>query len=465
MRIIISFLLLLLQTISCNKSESLTIINPVNSPSVPLVNKFVSRSPNYTIPNNTVGQIKNGYYFPGFYKANKEWSQYCIFGPTINGTGSMNQFSYDATGDAHFDYNKDGIIDYFSFLQNFYNPPAGSQGGKYLLIKDVLGVYKQEIVNSNSNTKWCARLEVNDVNGDGADELIQASQDGHNLSDGSRGSETALKIIYFNSDGTYIVKEIGIPMGIHDFSSADIDGDTDIDILVWRYNTSVGDSRPILFINDGKGNFTQDMSNNRFKGIDQIISKYGQYVVLAVELFDLNKDGYLDLITGQNIGQSQSTGLDYRIPNCRIYWGNSKGTYDLSKSYSDLLNSSITNLNTSIVVLGFSFVDYDKDGDYDILTVSTPRYNGFYLQLFENIGDGTFKDVTTTKISGFSHINVVGGPSNNTFPNFYNIRLYDVDKDGDYDLIPDNLAIPPSVNIVTNMYWENLNGSFVRRNF
>ena len=145
--------------------------------------------------------------------------------------------------------------------------------------------------------------------------------------------------------------------------------------------------------------------------------------------------------------------------------GNSKGTYDLSKSYSDLLNSSITNLNTSIVVLGFSFVDYDKDGDYDILTVSTPRYNGFYLQLFENIGDGTFKDVTTTKISGFSHINVVGGPSNNTFPNFYNIRLYDVDKDGDYDLIPDNLAIPPSVNIVTNMYWENLNGSFVRRNF
>ncbi len=179
----------------------------------------------------------------------------------------------------------------------------------------------------------------------------------------------------------------------------------------------------------------------------------------------MNKDGYLDLITGQNIGQSQSAGLDYRIPNCRIYWGNSKGTYDLSKSYSDLLNSSITNLNTSIVVLGFSFVDYDKDGDYDILTVSTPRYNGFYLQLFENIGDGTFKDVTTTKISGFSHINVVGGPSNNTFPNFYNIRLYDVDKDGDYDLIPDNLAIPPSVNIVTNMYWENLNGSFVRRNF
>jgi hypothetical protein len=467
MKSIYPFLFLSLGILSCRKSNttSATESVTVTTPSLPSGNKFVSRSPIYSAPNNTVGQIKNGYYFPGFYKANKEWLQYCVFGPKLNGTGSMNQFAYDATGDAHFDFNKDGILDYFSFLQNFYNPPAGSQGGKYMLIKNLLGETNQEKVYTNSVTRWSVRLEVNDVNGDGTDELIQGSSDGHGLSDGSRGLESPLKIIYFNPEGTFTVKEIGSAMGIHDFTSGDIDNDGDIDILVWRYNTSIGDSRPILFINDGKSNFTQDMANNRFNGIDQILAIYGQYVVTAVELFDLNKDGYLDIITGQNIGQAQSSGPDYRVPNTRVYWGNSKGTFNLTNSFADLPNISITNTSVPISVLGFSFVDYEKDGDFDILTVSTPQYNGFYLQLYENLGDGTFKDVTTSKITGFSQINVVGGTSNNTFPNFYNIRLYDVDKDGDYDLIPDNLAIPPSINIVTNMYWENVNGSYFRRNF
>ena len=30
--------------------------------------KFVSKAPTYKYPNNTVGQIKNGYFFPGFYE-------------------------------------------------------------------------------------------------------------------------------------------------------------------------------------------------------------------------------------------------------------------------------------------------------------------------------------------------------------------------------------------------------------
>ena len=187
--------------------------------------------------------------------------------------------------------------------------------------------------------------------------------------------------------------------------------------------------------------------------------------MLTVELFDLNKDGFLDIVTGQNIGQGMSPGSDYRHPNSRIYWGNSKGTFDLSGKYSDLPNTSITNSTVPVSVLGYSFLDYDTDGDYDVFAVSTAQYNGFYLQLYENSGGGIFKDITATNITSFSHLNQNGAnmPSNN-FPNFYNIRLYDTDNDGDYDLIPDQLALPPN-EIVKNMFWENKGGTFTRRNF
>jgi hypothetical protein len=53
-----------------------------------------------------------------------------------------------------------------------------------------------------------------------------------------------------------------------------------------------------------------------------------------------------------------------------------------------------------------------------------------------------------------------------TFPNFYGIRVYDKDNDGDYDLVPDNVAIWDIWNfpISQNLYWENQNGNFVLKN-
>ena len=53
-----------------------------------------------------------------------------------------------------------------------------------------------------------------------------------------------------------------------------------------------------------------------------------------------------------------------------------------------------------------------------------------------------------------------------TFPNFYGIRIYDKDNDGDYDLVPDHVAIWDiwSFPISQNLYWENQNGNFVLKN-
>ena len=56
------------------------------------------------------------------------------------------------------------------------------------------------------------------------------------------------------------------------------------------------------------------------------------------------------------------------------------------------------------------------------------------------------------------------------FPGFYNTRLYDKDNDGDFDLVPDDIAIwwryfGPNYNEPSkDRYWENINGSFYKRN-
>ena len=447
-----------------------TPINPTN-PTTPTTanNKFVSRSPTYKLPNKTVGQIVKNYFAPGFYVTDDTGKvKYDIIGPMTNGTQNWqgSQYRFNDANSIYFDYNNDGVLDMFSFVTNFVNAPWGSTGGKYLLVKDVLGK-NPEKVYSNSTTRFAANFELNDLNGDGINEIIQYSQDGHQLADGTFGAESPLKIISFQPDGTFAVKEIGDPMGIHDMATGDIDNDGDVDLLVWRFNTKIGDSQPLLYLNDGKGNFTLTDSYTVFAGLKDIIAANTQYVITSVELFDLNNDGYLDIVTGQNIGQVKINVWEpYIIPNCRIYWGNAKGTFDFAKNYVDLPNTSIKDFSVANSVLGFSFIDFDKDGDYDVLASVTPDYGGYYLQLYENLGNGTFKDVTETKITGFSHIHPRNGGVDGNFTNFYNISLFDIDNDGDYDIIPMNIGAwtATSYHYPTNLYWENVGGSFFRRN-
>jgi hypothetical protein len=115
--------------------------------------------------------------------------------------------------------------------------------------------------------------------------------------------------------------------------------------------------------------------------------------------------------------------------------------------------------------LGFSFFDYDQDGDIDILTSITPNYGGYILQLHENKGGRKFVDVTKDKISGYIDRYESGKPPAGSFTNFYDVRFYDKDGDGDLDLVPDQVGMwglfTPA--LPTNLYWENQGGRFIRK--
>jgi len=427
---------------SCKKDIEIPIKKPViiiEEPKVPIIieqPKFVSLSGKYNYPNNTVGQIKNGYYFPGYYLSNdslmskygiKFWSDYAYFDPAK----------------VYGDFDGDGFLDLFFFQIKSGSPLWASENGRYVYINNALSK-NPKITYYNSTTSWMPNFEVNDFNGDGKLDILQYTWNSHQLSDGiTKSNPIPLKIIYFNSNNIE-VKDIGLPIDVHDATTGDIDNDNDIDIIVWDY---VLNSGPILYKNDGAGKYTITNQNETFKGLSDIRIPYHSYQMLAIELIDLNNDNKLDIVRGNLFNFD-------RISDFTIYWGNSNGTFDLINNVTYVNNEVISTDKNSI--LGFNFFDYDKDGDMDIFCTSTLNYTGFDINVFENKGSNIFKDVTKKIIDVYS--------AKNTFPNFYNIRFYDIDNDGDYDMVADQIANWGSFKYSSKLFWENINGNFLIRN-
>lgn len=187
----------------------------------------------------------------------------------------------------------------------------------------------------------------------------------------------------------------------HGGSAADIDNDGDIDIFV-------GGSDPFFYINDGQGNLT--LVADRFGGsIAQ---------VFTAEMFDLDRDGFMDLLVGAHEQDGDTTA---------IYWGSSTG------SYSDSLRTVIPAVTGYGVVLDFDAEDVDGDGLRDLVvnrTGSGPNafYQGIYLQLLTQTSARTFAD-------GTSSIDDNGQAADSWFPW---VRMQDIDNDGDIDIFSDD---------------------------
>ena len=228
---------------------------------------------------------------------------------------------------------------------------------------------------------------------------------------------------------------------------------------------------PILYINNGNNDFIKADSFKQFIGLENLIPKmpYGlrkNFPAIAVDLFDIDGDGNLDIIASSTHTEKTFQEWEYNHASTRIYWGNGSGFFDFEKKFTDLPVEYVKGLaipnNISVSPLGFSYIDYDKDGDFDIVTASTPDYGGFIIQLCENLGNRKFSDVTKQKINNYSSVFTRGTQIPGTFPNFYELRIHDKDGDGDFDLVPDHVAIWDIYNfsLPQDLYWENNNGSF-----
>lgn len=216
-------------------------------------------------------------------------------------------------------------------------------------------------------------------------------------------------VLYHNNgDGTFddVTKAMGIldldgrAMGV---GAADYDDDGFVDIYVANDHTM-----NYMWHNNGGKGFT-DLGTPTGTAFGQS----GESAVsMAVDFADYNGDGLLDIFVSDD-------------KYCRLFENKGNGIFS-DRSYP----SGIAMPAGQFVGWSSSFIDYDNDGDVDIYKANgaLKHLYGQEDQIFENIGEGNFKDVSTETGKYFLEKYVSRGAC-----------FGDYDNDGDIDAFIVNL--------------------------
>lgn len=211
-----------------------------------------------------------------------------------------------------------------------------------------------------------------------------------------------------NGDGTFtdVTREMGIfdldgrAMGV---GAVDYDNDGYMDIFVANDH-----SHNYLWHNEGGKKFTDRgiMSGTAF-------SQAGEATVsMSVDFADYNSDGLIDIFLSDDT-------------YCSLYENLGNGVF-ADRSYQ----SGIAMAAGQFVGWTSSFIDHDNDGDVDILKTNgaLKHLYGHEDQLFDNLGDGKFKDISNDLGEYFHEEHVGRGAC-----------IGDYDNDGDLDIYIANL--------------------------
>tara|TARA_X000000368_G_C23049776_1_gene720818 strand:- start:989 stop:2791 length:1803 start_codon:yes stop_codon:yes gene_type:complete len=385
------------------------------------------------IPNNTV-DLETPYFqindigFGGIEITDRFTATICY--PTENDcqTFTNELFGHDAHNMATGDFNGDGHEDFVVAWALFphtievsqkINAPINiylnNSNGRF--IEDT-SIYENGIPPKHP---FAYRIVVNDYNGDGVDDIFAGSMGiQYRSQDYSQNfidpyphllllSSASGKFI----DSSHQIDDQNNGEGqmcnfAHDASAGDPDGDGDIDIFACN----------ILNINDGQGNFTtHDYINLNW----QISNGYGN--PMASLMSDLNNDGYDDLIF-------------WNFDNRNLNVNPEEGFILLSNNSSNL--SSWTQISLPTGPFGVNHNKYNhaasgdlnNDGYIDVVVAITkdqPYYEGAYLQILINTGEGILEDKTSIQFDN--------QPRENTHHGEGNVYLRDMNSDGHIDII------------------------------
>ncbi|MCF8242237.1 MAG: FG-GAP-like repeat-containing protein [Melioribacteraceae bacterium] len=271
------------------------------------------------------------------------------------------------------------------------------------------------VLSSGENTARGARIF--DLNKDGMQDIISANFNNNTikywLNDGENFTEYILDTNFIEA---------------HTIDPIDFDLDGDIDILGSAFNTSEGADKICWWENEGDMNFTRHVISTEFKS------------ATFLQGVDMDDDGDLDIIaSSETLGE--------------IAWWENNGEFEFTKNFVDdgfsqshtvfardldldgdmdvvgcayytgqhayWLNDGAQNFTKTIIAnnehpLWIDAADLDNDGDIDIYSTSG---DGSYW--FENDGSLNF---TQTRLEG-------------DYINGYGITAADIDADGDLDLL------------------------------
>ena len=194
---------------------------------------------------------------------------------------------------------------------------------------------------------------------------------------------------------------------------ADIDNDSDLDLLITGNNAQLSNRKTTLYSNDGLGNFTEITGTG--------LSNWSELGNTAFA----DVDGDVDLfMTGYD---SQNSGFS------KLYLNDGTGTFSeiASNPFEALKGSSL------------AFLDMDNDNDMDIIISGVNNNDEKKTTLYENDGFGNYSLVNNTSFEG------VQSPD---------ISTADSDGDGDVDILLNGMN--DSFDNICHLYINDGTGSF-----
>ena len=197
---------------------------------------------------------------------------------------------------------------------------------------------------------------------------------------------------------------------------ADVDGDTDLDLLITGASPTAYLSK--LFFNDGSGNFTESL--------DAPFADVGEG---SAAFADIDNDGDQDVLI---TGIAPSASFD---PISKLYQNDGLGNFtEISgTSFVPVINGAT------------AFADIDGDNDPDVLITGESTSGEAVSELYINNGNGNFNLSTNNPIEE----NIDGS-----------IAFADVDGDNDLDVIIVGITGQNLTTIITKQYLNDGQGNF-----
>ena len=221
-------------------------------------------------------------------------------------------------------------------------------------------------------------LVVADVNGDDKPDLVVANS-------GASGAPGSIAVLLGNGDGTFqpaqtipLGQQFAYPTGL---AVADLNGDGKLDIVATdSYDGVLG-----VFFGNGDGTFQPP----------QIYFPGGGNPYQVV-IRDINADGKVDLLVGQN--SAPGFGADGTVA---VLLGNGDGTFQPAQNYDA---GGMASGPYGLGSISLAVVDVNGDGKLDVLTgipgATSPGSVGSVGVLLGN-GDGTFQSPYTYPSGGY----------------------------------------------------------------
>ena len=320
------------------------------------------------------------------------------------------------------DVDEDGDLD---ILASQYHFSASDSHTVDIYLNDGAQNYNKVEPSLDENLYWAETIKDVDLDQDGAIDVLGISK-------------TEGKLFWYRNDGSQnfsktIISE-SIP-NIVDVTSSDFDLDGDIDLV----SISTDNEGIIWWENNGNQNFTK----NSIQGTSE-----SQFI--DVRIIDINKDNYPDFIvqelddeviylfTNDLQGSFTKSELisNVKANSIELIDINNNGFEDLivADQNGDQLLLYLNNEGINFIpqelgeisglIDDIKIVDFDEDGQYDLITASNQAFTNQSLDLWLNIGQENFIVFNISSVGGFG-----------------SVTCLDYDNDGDLDVISSDFNV------------------------